>query len=83
MGPVLQAQHLVRIAETDILLLPLTHSTMSTKAKNIKRKNPAAVDLSKLGASKGGIARAAKLSPEERSRIARQAVLARWKKTKQ
>ena len=45
-----------------------------------KKKNPAAVALSKLGASKGGKARAAKLSAQERSRIARRAVEARWKK---
>lgn len=52
---------------------------MPTKLKQMK-KNPAAVALAKLGASKGGQARAAKLSPEERSRIAKQAVEARWKK---
>jgi hypothetical protein len=45
-----------------------------------KKKNPAAVALSKLGASKGGKARAKKLSPTARSRIARLAVEARWKK---
>ena len=43
-----------------------------------KKKNPAAVSLSKLGASKGGKARAAKLTPKERSRIARNAVNSRW-----
>lgn len=41
-----------------------------TDEKQIK-KNPAAVALSKLGASKGGAARAAKLSPERRSQIAK------------
>lgn len=49
--------------------------------KTSKRKNPAAVALSRLGASKGGIARAKKLSPQRRSEIARNAVLKRWKKT--
>lgn len=44
-------------------------------------KNPAAVALGKLGCSKGGKARAEKLSPERRSEIARQAVIARWSKT--
>ena len=43
-------------------------------------RNPAAVALSKLGASKGGKARAAKLSPAKRSAIARKAVLARWRR---
>jgi hypothetical protein len=47
-----------------------------------KHKNPAAVALGKLGGAKGGIARAKKLSPERRSEIARNAVKARWKKTK-
>jgi hypothetical protein len=41
-------------------------------------RNPAAVALSKLGASKGGIARAAALSPAKRKAIARKAVAARW-----
>ena len=43
-------------------------------------RNPAAVALSKLGASKGGKARAAALSPARRRAIARKAVLARWGK---
>ncbi len=41
-------------------------------------KNPAAVELGRLGGRKGGYARAAKLSPEERSAIARKAARARW-----
>jgi hypothetical protein len=45
-------------------------------------RNPFAVGLSKLGASKGGKARAASLSPAKRSAIARKAVLARWRKTR-
>jgi hypothetical protein len=47
-----------------------------------KKKNLAAVALSKLGASKGGKARAKKLSAKRRSEIARNAVLARWEKKK-
>jgi len=47
-----------------------------------KRKNPHAQALAKLGASKGGKARAKKLTPEERSEIARKAVMARWAKQK-
>ena len=45
-----------------------------------KKKNPAAVALSKLGASKGGVARAKTLSARERSRIAKLGALARWSK---
>jgi len=44
-------------------------------------KNPAAVALGKLGGKKGGKARAEKLTPEQRSEIARIAATARWKKT--
>ena len=44
-----------------------------------KKKNPHAVALSRLGARKGGLARAAKLSAEERQEIARKAAQARWK----
>src|SRR5258708_7511405 len=40
----------------------------------------AAKALSALGASKGGVARAASLTPEERSESARAAVEARWRK---
>jgi hypothetical protein len=47
-----------------------------------KRKNPYAVGLGKRGAKKGGLARAAKMTPEERSESARKAVLARWAKVK-
>ena len=44
-------------------------------------RNPAAVALSKLGASKGGKARAAKLSPRKRKQIAKKAAAARWGKS--
>lgn len=43
-------------------------------------RNPAAVALSKLGASKGGKARATALSPTKRRQIARKAAQARWKR---
>lgn len=42
------------------------------------KKNPHAVALSRLGASKGGKARAEKLSAEKRSEIAKKAALTRW-----
>jgi hypothetical protein len=41
-------------------------------------KNPAALALSKLGASKGGKARAASLSAKKRKLIAKKAAKARW-----
>jgi hypothetical protein len=43
-------------------------------------KNPAAVALGRLGASKGGNARAQRLTPERRSKIARDAATKRWKR---
>ncbi len=42
-------------------------------------KNPAAVVLGRLGAKKGGPARAKKLTTKQRSEIARKAAHARWK----
>lgn len=47
----------------------------------IKPKNPAAVELGRLGGLKGGVARAAKLTPKKRSQIAAKAAKARWKKS--
>jgi hypothetical protein len=47
-----------------------------------KRKNPYAVALGRRGGKKGGLARAANMTPEERSESARKAVLARWAKVK-
>jgi len=41
-------------------------------------RNPAAVAMAALGASKGGHARAASLSPARRRAIAKKAVEARW-----
>jgi len=46
--------------------------------KPAEGKNPHAQALSALGASKGGKARAAKLSSKKRKAIAKKAALARW-----
>lgn len=43
-------------------------------------KNQAAVELGRLGGKKGGAARAAKLTPEQRSEIAKKAAAGRWSK---
>jgi hypothetical protein len=43
-------------------------------------KNPAAVELGRLGGQKDGKARAAKLTAEERSDSAKKAATARWAK---
>ena len=44
-----------------------------------REKNAAAVALGKLGGAKGGRARAARMSPDERKESARKAAQARWK----
>jgi hypothetical protein len=41
-------------------------------------KDPTAVELGRKGGLKGGTARAAKMTPDERSEAARKASLARW-----
>jgi hypothetical protein len=41
-------------------------------------KNPAVVELGKLGGKKGGAARAKKLTSEERKTIAQKAAKVRW-----
>ena len=48
-----------------------------------EEKNPAAVELGRLGGRKGGKARAEKLSPERRKEIAKKAAEARWAKKRQ
>ena len=47
-------------------------------ALSVRKKDPAAVALGRKGGKKGGPARAAKLTPEQRSESARKAVQARW-----
>lgn len=43
-------------------------------------KNPAAVELGRLGGLKGGKARAAKMSPTKRRAVAQKAAQKRWTK---
>ena len=45
-----------------------------------EEKDPLAVELGRRGGKKGGKARAAKMTPEERSESARKAARARWDK---
>jgi hypothetical protein len=51
-----------------------------TEPPALKPKNPAAVELGRLGGLKGGAARAASLGPKKRSQIAAKAAKARWSK---
>lgn len=50
------------------------------QTETLPPKNPAAVELGRLGGLKGGKARADKLTAEERSEIARKAAVKRWAK---
>ncbi len=56
----------------------LIGETMEGQPLPEDKRNPAAVALSKLGASKGGKARAAALSGRKRKMIAKKAAEARW-----
>lgn len=56
---------------------PLGNVEQPQKTSN---KNPAAVAFGRLGGLKGGRARAKKLTPEQRSAIARKAAHERWRK---
>lgn len=47
----------------------------------LSRKNPAAVELGRLGGLKGGKSRAKKLTAEQRSEIAKKAAKTRWQHT--
>ena len=52
--------------------------TGEREAEPERVKDPAAVELGRKGGLIGGKARAAKLSPEQRSAIAKKAAAARW-----
>ncbi len=51
---------------------------LAVKGKKMTATQKAAQTLSKLGASKGGKARALRLRPERRKEIAQKAANARW-----
>lgn len=57
---------------------PATPEPMPDAAPADDGKNPAAVALGRLGGKKGGPARMAKLTPEERSALAKKAAAKRW-----
>jgi len=55
-------------------------ATRQREPEPIHVKNPAAVELGRMGGKIGGKRRAAKMTPEQRSDSARKAALARWAK---
>jgi hypothetical protein len=57
-----------------------TEATPIVESEYAGGKNPAAIVLGRLGGKKGGVARAKKLTPEQRREIAKKAAEARWKK---
>lgn len=73
------AQNALRVVE-QVIGAPLKTKAKSPLQFPARKKNPAAVALGKLGGFKGGRARAAKLSAEERRAIAQKAGKARWAK---
>lgn len=64
------------------IAIDITRPLTYTAPMKHQRKDPAAVALGRKGGLKGGPARAAKMTAEERSESARKAVLARWAKAK-
>jgi hypothetical protein len=68
---------LARSVVEDLIGEKMDGSPLATQDK----RNPAAVALSALGASKGGKARAASLSKSKRKAIAKKAAAVRWRKS--
>lgn len=60
------------------MIVDISMGEVADEAPPEREKNPAAVALGKLGASKGGKARAAKLSAKKRKEIAKKAAQKRW-----
>lgn len=61
------------------LIVDMATGNAPPETKADDGKNPAAVALGRLGGAKGGKARAAALTKEARSEIAKKAAFTRWK----
>lgn len=61
------------------LIVDIATGDVEDRPPDYAGKNPAAVELGRKGGLKGGKARAAKMTAEERSKSAREAAQARWK----
>lgn len=64
------------VEDTNLLAVKILEQATG---EHIRAKNPAAVELGRLGGLKGGRARAEKLSPKKRREIAKKAAAVRWK----
>lgn len=59
---------------------PTERTALLERRRSVRAVNPHAAALGRLGGLKGGVARAAKLTPRRRRAIARAAARARWAK---
>jgi hypothetical protein len=59
-------------------IIDLIIEETESEPQPVKEKDPRAVQRGRQGGTKGGKARAAKLTPERRSEIARKAAQKRW-----
>ena len=75
-GPQTRPRDLNELAHR--IMLESTGEADTTPAPVEAPKNAAAVELGRLGGLKGGVARAAKLTPEKRQEIAARAAAKRW-----
>lgn len=71
----------INIIAANIVKQATNKSIPKSSHKKSKEKNPNAVALGRLGGSKGGKARAEKLSTKRRTEIARKAANKRWGKS--
>jgi len=71
--PAQLAKLMIDIASGEVLDRPRTPEEQGKSAKAVAR--------GKIGGAKGGAARSAKLTPEQRAEIARVAAQTRWKKS--
>jgi hypothetical protein len=62
------------------VMLEATGQAEKTRPPEEREKNPEAARRGRKGGEKGGKARAAKLTAEQRAEVARIAALARWRK---
>jgi len=69
-----------RSSKRDVAQNALRVVEIATGAPLKSKKNPAAVALGRLGGRVGGKARAERLTPEQRRKIASDAARARWAK---
>ncbi|MCL5987086.1 MAG: hypothetical protein M1371_11085 [Actinobacteria bacterium] len=66
--------------DINILAVEIVEEATKEDQFSAGSKNPHAVALGRLGGLKGGLARAQKLTPEQRKEIARNAAKIRWAK---